>query len=376
MVLGTTGSRLMAINYYDEEGRVAKVYKQHYQSGGIALGNYDEVSSTYTFEGLLASSTRVHHNGTNANTTILNRYEYDHIGRKLRSYQQIDADSEVLLAENSYNEIGQLKARTLGNGIQNTKYAYNERGWMTKSTSGQFNVQLKYQDGTTPQFNGNISNQIWNTNSGAWNTFTYTYDKLDRLINSNHSTMKEVVTYDVMGNISSLKRGEEAVRNYLYTGNQLNSTTGVATAASYQYDGNGNATTDGRTGKAFTYNILNLPATVTGNLSYIYDAGGDKLKKISGTVTTDYIDGIQYSGNSIQLIQTEVGIARRNGTSHSYEYNLSDHLGKTRVTFYKNPGGGLEVLQSDDYYAFGLRKLVKGSSTENKYHLQWEGVTK
>jgi len=89
---------------------------------------------------------------------------------------------------------------------------------------------------------------------------------------------------------------------------------------------------------------LNLPATVTGNLSYIYDAGVDKLKKVSGTVTTDYIDGIQYSGNSIQLIQTEVGIARRNGTSYSYEYNLSDDLGNTRVTFYKNPGGGLEVL--------------------------------
>ena len=89
---------------------------------------------------------------------------------------------------------------------------------------------------------------------------------------------------------------------------------------------------------------MNLPATVTGNLSYIYDAGVDKLKKVSGTVTTDYIDGIQYSGNSIQLIQTEVGIARRNGTSYSYEYNLSDDLGNTRVTFYKNPGGGLEVL--------------------------------
>ena len=43
LVLDITSSRLMAVNYYDEEGRVAKVYKQHYQSGAIAVGNYDEV---------------------------------------------------------------------------------------------------------------------------------------------------------------------------------------------------------------------------------------------------------------------------------------------------------------------------------------------
>jgi len=115
--------------------------------------------------------------------------------------------------------------------------------------------------------------------------------------------MKEVISYDVMGNISTLKRGEEAVRTYLYTGNQLNSTTGIATVLSYLYDGNANATRDGRIGKVFTYNILNLPATVTGNLSCIYDATGNKLKKISGTDTTNYVDGIQYSGNTIQLIQ-------------------------------------------------------------------------
>jgi len=72
-----------------------------------------------------------------------------------------------LLAENSYNEIGQLKLKALGNGMQNTKYAYNERGWMTKSTSDQFSLQLNYQNGTTPQFNGNISGQLWKTESGA-----------------------------------------------------------------------------------------------------------------------------------------------------------------------------------------------------------------
>ena len=70
----------------------------------------------------------------------------------------------------------------------------------------------------------------------------------------------------------------------------------------------------------------------------------------------------------IEFIQTEEGLARRNGTDYSYEYNLTDHLGNVRATFYKNPNGQLaEVIQRDDYYAFGLRKMGIPNSNVNKY---------
>ena len=71
--------------------------------------------------------------------------------------------------------------------------------------------------------------------------------------------------------------------------------------------------------------------------------------------------------NSIDFIQTEEGLARNNGSgNYSYEYNLSDHLGNVRTTFYKNPNTNqLEVLQRDDYYAFGLRKNAQFGN--NKY---------
>jgi RHS repeat-associated protein len=365
-VLGTADP-LLTVNYYDEEGRIAKVFKQHYQSGAVNIANYDEVSSSYNFEAALMASARIHHNGNNGSTTIAKRYIYDHVGRKLRSFEQINSGSEVLLAENYYNEIGQLKKKELNNGLQNTTYSYNERGWLKGSNSNQFSLQLKYEDGTTPQFNGNISGQLWGAGSSLNSNFVYNYDKQNRLLSGIGTGMSETLTYDLMGNIQTLNR-DGTIRNYVYSGNLLSSTTGAAGAGTYQYDGNGNITYDGRNGQAITYNNLNLPSTVGGlNLSYLYDGTGNKLRKTSSGVVTDYVDGIQYSAGSIQLIETEEGLARRNGGNYTYEYNLNDHLGNVRYTFYKNPSTGqAERLQSDDYYPFGLRKSGSPISLNNK----------
>ena len=75
-VLGTSNA-LLGINYYDDEGRVAKVFKQHYQGGNVDIGNYDEINNTYNFEGILTACSRIHHNASGDITSIFNRYEYD-----------------------------------------------------------------------------------------------------------------------------------------------------------------------------------------------------------------------------------------------------------------------------------------------------------
>lgn len=366
-VLGTS-NYLWTINYYDDEGQLVKQYKQHYQSGAINASNYDEVTYTYNFAGELTASSRVHRNASAANTTIANRYEYDHMGRRLRNYQKINTDAEVLLSEYSYNEIGQLRSKALHNGLETVNYTYHDRGWLKSSISGQFSFQLKYQDGTTPLYNGNISGQLWGTGSTLGSNFVYSYDKLGRLTSGIGTGMSETLTYNIMGNIQTLNRNG-TTRNYFYNGNRLNNTTGAAGTGTYLYDANGNATYDGRLGQTITYNRLNLPSAIAGlNVTYVYDADGNRLKKISGGVTTDYIDGIQYTAGVVTIIQTEEGIARRNGTSYSYEYDLTDHLGNVRYTFYKNPVTGLAVrLQSDDYFPFGRRMSGSPVSLNNKY---------
>ncbi|RQO65399.1 hypothetical protein DBR40_23895, partial [Pedobacter sp. KBW01] len=184
------------------------------------------------------------------------------------------------------------------------------------------------------------------------------------------NNLGETISYDVMGNITSLTRDNFGTYNYTgYDGNRLTAISGF-TNGTYSYDANGNQKTNTARGITnINYNYLNLPVSVTGpNVNYTYTAAGEKLQKQAGGITTNYIDGIQYTNNSIDFIQTEEGLARRNGSSYSYEYNLSDHLGNVRVTFYRNPNTNqLEVLQRDDYYAFGLRKEPVAKAGLNKY---------
>ena len=167
------------------------------------------------------------------------------MGRPIATFQKINDQTEVTLAHQIYNELGQLKEKRLNNDKQITSLAYNERGWMTGSSSNEFSINLKYNDGTLPQFNGNIANQVYN-NGGIQNTFTYNYDKLNRLIKGEVSPtlMSEVITYDVMGNITSLNRDSASPRTYHYNGNKLYFAAEVTNG--YVYDANGNATTDGR----------------------------------------------------------------------------------------------------------------------------------
>ena len=355
---------LLTVNYYDDEARVVQSKSRNH------LGGTDIINNTYSFVGELTATTRTHTGSPNgAPTTIATSYTYDHIGRKLEIRQNINNQpTETILSQLSYNELGQLQTKSLNNGLQTTGFAYNERGWLTSSSSAEFAMQLKYNLGTLPQYNGNIANQIYNNNQ--INTFTYQYDRLNRLVSSAAANdLGENISYDVMGNITSLTRDGFGTNSYNnYEGNRLKNITGF-TNSSYTYDVNGNLKSDSQKNITLNYNYLNLPESVSGsqNISYTYNSLGQKLKKQSSIAgTTDYVDGIQYTNGTIEFIQTEEGIARRIGNNYSYEYNLTDHLGNVRATFYKNPNTNLlEVLQRDNYYAFGLRKPSQFGN--NKY---------
>ena len=376
-VLGT-GTMLLSIHYYDSEGRMVQNKAENH------LGGKDIIDNTYNFAGELTVSNRSHTTKGNA-ITIANRYFYDHMGRKIATTENINGQTEVVLNKLDYTETGQLLSKQLhstnngGSYLQQTIYSYNERGWLTKSMGDQFNLQLKYNDGDVPQWNGNIANQLWGRSKGTLdNTFAYSYDPLNRLTKAVSPGLGEGISYDVMGNIKTLDREGKGTNTYSgYTGNQLTKITGF-TNSEYSYDDNGNLTYDKEKDIKLAYNYLNLPQTITGkqNLSYTYDATGNKLKKISGSETTDYIGGIQYTNGVIDIVTTEEGQARNNQGSYSYEYNLSDHLGNVRMTFNKHPvENTLAIQQSDDYYAFGLRKNSKLGSNKylyNKKELQDE----
>jgi len=416
-VLGSS-NMLWTAHYYDNWGRSLESYAQHYLGGTLSANNYDAITSTYNFTNAPTTVTRKH--WTSASTsyplvTIYNKYLYDQVGRKLKTWEQITnsnlaADTMRLIAYTPYNEIGQIFSKRLHstdsvNYAQVINYTYNERGWLLFSISPLFEMRLQFNAdalelGISPQYNGNIASQSWGT-SAAENTsnYVYGYDKLNRLLAGTSSAgyTENSLVYDPEGNITALNRytagGTEIDQmSYVYntsssqlnyiTDNSANNNGLPAGTTYYQYDGNGNvwnahnaANTGGN--RNVTYNLLNLPLVVTninGTITYTYDAAGNKLRKVSVqsgvTTNTDYIGGIQYTGTtseSIAFIQMEEGQAAPNGTTnYDYQYFLGDNLANTRVTFGTKTGAAHQY-QKDDYYPFGMEISDTVSNPKNYY---------
>jgi len=381
---------LLSVVYYDDYGRVIQT------AGKNHLGGTDSVINTYNFPGELLTSKRVHTPATGTASTILTTNKYDHVGRLVDTKKRVNTQDEILQSRLAYNEIGQLKSKSLHsensgtNFLSSVAYAYNERGWTTKATSPQFSYVLNYNlnsAGTTvisnAQYNGNIAQQLWGHAATTNSTFTYTYDGLNRLKKgiSTGTVMSETLTYDDMGNIRTLIRDTGSPITYTYNNtnksNRLQSLTGGLTGT-FTYDLNGNATKD-RTDMLFTYNHLNLPKTATGggrSVIYQYDAMGTKLKKqasVNGIDTEqDYIGGIEYSKvgtavTKIERIATEEGFLLNSEGIYSYHYNLADHLGNVRSVIKREGSSTVpSVVQKQDYYPFGKTRSI-ATSVNNKY---------
>ncbi|GGH31476.1 RHS repeat-associated core domain-containing protein [Sphingobacterium alkalisoli] len=379
---------LLTVNYYDDRGRLIQSVSQNHLNGT------DRITNEYTFVGELTKSTRVHI-AKGVTTTMVTTNSYDHVGRLTASKHYInDPQNEVTLAEHEYNEIGQLKKKSVGGDKDRNNYhtavdyAYNERGWATGASSPQFTYQLNYNVNSTgtvlagAQYNGNIAQQLWGHGAATNSTFSYSYDRLNRLTNGTSTgttVMIEALTYDDMGNIKTLSRNTgntTATTSTTFTYNNSNKSNRLASLSgntnTYLYDANGNTTRD-RTGMTIRYNHLSLPDSVYNasvRVGYLYDAMGAKLRKYSNQGgNRDYVGGIEYNGNNIELIHMGEGVAYRNtsNNTYTYRYNLTDHLGNVRSTVYRNPANNnaVEVLQKDDYYPFGKQRVVAAGN--NKY---------
>ena len=72
-----------------------------------------------------------------------------------------------------------------------------------------FSFAIKYEDGSTPLYNGNISQTQWRTANTDSSLKSYTYDALNRITSATDNTGNynlSNVTYDKNGNILTLNR--------------------------------------------------------------------------------------------------------------------------------------------------------------------------
>jgi RHS repeat-associated protein len=337
-VIGTASQYLYAVNFYDDRGRIIQTQSVNY------TGAIDTSIVQYTFNGKPLRTLLLHRkNGINTqNHKILTKMAYDAGNRLLTVYKNIDnAGTDQLVVTNTYNELGQLSNKQLGNNLENLAYTYNVRGWLTSinknyiagTASNYFGMELGYDKtasaaGTTsyltPQYNGNIEGTVWKSKGDGINRkYDFTYDNVNRLTAANfvqnttgstwdHSYLDFTANnlqYDANGNIMTMNQYgfkingsgliDQLTYSYQANSNKLNKVVDNVNVADsklgdfhytskgtndYAYDGNGNLVSDANKAiSGISYNYLNLPSLVTvtnkGTITYTYDAAGNKLAK-------------------------------------------------------------------------------------------------
>ena len=184
------GQWLESAVFYDDKGRQVQVQSNN-DKGGL-----ESLTTRSDFSGKPLSTYLVHHNPQSATpeTRVLTTMDYDVQGRLLTVKKKLnDAGSLRTIVQNEYDELGQLKAKHLGTGLQDLAYEYNIRGWLTginndyvsgNSNTGRFGQALSYDYGfTKQQFGGNISGLQWRSvGDGERRAYGFDYDNVNRLL--------------------------------------------------------------------------------------------------------------------------------------------------------------------------------------------------
>ncbi|MGI9583959.1 RHS repeat-associated core domain-containing protein, partial [Chryseobacterium sp. RRHN12] len=214
--------------WYDTKGRnIGSRSNNH-------LGGYTVVNNKLDFAGAVLQTNTYHKRAAaDPEKLIVEKFTYDSQNRLLTHTHQVGSNPVEYLAQNKYNEISQLESKKVGgtaaaSPLQTIAYQYNIRGWMTKmndpaNLNGKlFGYEIKYTNpvytNTSPgRFNGNIAEIDWNISSAeGLKRYNYQYDPLNRMLKGVYSEpnssvaqnnyFNEELTYDLNGNIKTLKR--------------------------------------------------------------------------------------------------------------------------------------------------------------------------
>ncbi|MES2063591.1 MAG: DUF6443 domain-containing protein [Bacteroidota bacterium] len=351
-------------------------------------------------------------NGTGADQVIA-KYDYNELGQlKDKKLGLVTGGSRngmfLQTVDYRYNIRGWLTS------INNSTLSA-DNGITNGDTDDIFGMNFLYEQtdasglNNAPKFNGQLSAVKWKTNdsfSSSTNpvrqrSYVYAYDNAGRLTSgqyaANNGTAwnaeingfnESVNAYDNNGNILSLTRNAFAsgassptlIDNLTFSfannaGNQLSKITdgsantmgfndGANITTEYSYDGNGNLINDANKNAVITYNDLSkvskIAITGGGSVEFTYNTFGVKLRKVvydnahAAISTTDYIDDFVYESGALRYFAMAEGRVMASSSSFSYEYNIKDNLGSTRVSFKDNGSGIAAISQENQYYPFGM----------------------
>lgn len=416
--------------YYDAKGRKIGEKKVNHLEG------YTKTETKLDFVGQ-PTERYTYHKKSPGDPEVKIREEliYDGQNRLLEHSHQVNAQPGEILAANTYNDIGQLTNKKTGSTpLQSIDYSYNIRGWITKlndpaNLNGKlFAYELKYDapaNGSLAKYNGNVAEFDWRSIGGNYlRRYAYKYDKLNRLLDAAYiepmvtapvnNAYNEHITYDINGNIQTLKRFQannntpmliDDLKYSVYEGNRLKMVSDISTnglgyptgGKTIDYDSNGNMISHLDKGiTRIDYNYLNLPNSIRFDQNYVangwvntrfldtrylYNANGEKIRKIHNYVSgnnnvetidiTDYLDGFQYSNNQLSFFSTAEGYY--DFQKKRYIYNYQDHLGNIRLAYYNDGNNGLKIDRETGYYPFGMEYTGAKSSEVKSYTYGFQG---
>jgi RHS repeat-associated protein len=345
----TTGTWRQSVFFYDDKGRQIYSYSQDsYNNGSIIHRQYHGTAFDFINRSLITKHITNNLNSTDGHPerTELYRNLYDPAtGQLTQTMRKVGAGPWSISTMYSYDEMGKVKRKVLGNYGEVQDMNYNIRGQLLgingtyaetgdkEGESRTFGELLRYDYGfTQPKYDGKIAGMAWRGSSTANNVamaYGYSYDLSGRLKQADFRLRDAGVwgnnladysvsnlTYDGNGNIRTMtqkatKAGVGIITmdnlSYLYEGtsessNRLQRVSDAITntgtyglgdfqdgstgTTDYTYDSNGNLTSDMNKGiSGISYNDQNKPEVITfsnGNtISYSYDAQGAKVQERS-----------------------------------------------------------------------------------------------
>lgn len=402
LILNST-SWLIDVNFYDKNRRLVQtqsnnqlntvvedattiVYNAH-TSTGVKLNSHAQ---------LITKKIQKHKSSSTDVITVSNSYEYDHRGRLLHSYQDINGTGKKLINSLEYNELGQVVENDLiglgantGDGyLQSVDYRYNIRGWLTSINNSElkdnqytgnftnndaddiFGMEILYEKndaelGNTGKNNGFISAVKWQTydpfnlnNTERQRGYIFDYDKRGQLRNASFKgkgatdwTVEtgayniENLSYDHNGNILSVDRyglfTEGGTRSkvdgltFAYSGNQL-----------IQTNDSGNQ----------NIGFIDGAALAT---EYLYDANGNMITDHNKSLTMTYnylnkIETVNHSSGSITYKYDGAGVRVSrlidDGTTQTIQQYVKGFIYENgQLSFFNTPNGVVKKTATGDF---------------------------
>ena len=383
---GTAGTTyLYSVMYYDNRGRLIQTKGNNQLAGGI-----EKEYIAYNFTGQPTQRKHVHQvTGKNTQTEVY-AYTYDHAGRLLTTTHQLTDGTtvkpQVILAENSYDDLGRLKTNKKG-GVAGTlaTYTYNVRSW-TKSIAGSlFTENLYYNEsygGNVPRFNGNITAMNWTIQGETVpRGYAFAYDNLSRLTGANYllngsasatnDYKVENIIYDKHGNIKNLRR---------YGKTSSGATYALVDNLTMTYSGNQLIhAADAITNPAYSESAdFKDKVSTTGTIEYTYTANGAMNKNLNKGISE-----IQY--NSLNLPQVMIINSPTAKAKNYYTYSASGVKLRTEQRYDPNlnvspvnttnpANDGLADYMNRDYAGNIIYETAKnGSAITNRTRILVDG---